>query len=188
MGLREETESACGYCCIAINVRRMKGNIDCFPELICPQCGRQDKNEFMGSSSVEEVGDTMKIFRIEHEDSERSLWYRPDGTYDPFINRLTEGNSRTLPMDFDSRFYDFGTKWFSACYSVENMQQWFSDLDAYELMRSDYRLYEITAKDTRNQEHEVIFTQEGVLLKREIPLGTIWDISKFSKDNISIRN
>jgi len=128
----------------------------------------------------------IKIYRIEHEDTERSLWYRPDGTFDPFIEKLTEGKSRILPMDFDSKFYDFDTKWYSACYSVENMQQWFSDLDAYELMRSDYKLYEITAKDCRKQEHEIMFTQQGILFKEEIPIETIWNINRFDKENIKI--
>ena len=127
-----------------------------------------------------------KIYRIEHENTTRSLWYNPDGTFDPFIEKLTEGKTRACPMGFDSKFYDLGTTWFSACYSVSNMRQWFSDLDAFELTQNGYKLYEITARDCRKQEHEIIFTKEGILLKEEIPINTIWNVNKFSKESIII--
>lgn len=116
----------------------------------------------------------------------RSLWYKPDGTYEPFIKKLTEGKAKVLPMDFDEKYYDFGTKWYSALKDVENAHYWFSDLDAYELMRNGYKLFEITAGGIRVEEHEVMFTQEGILSKQEVPIETIWNISKFSKENITI--
>lgn len=134
------------------------------------------------------TNEPTKFYRIEHIDSTRSLWYKPDGTYDPFIEKLTEGKAKILPMGFDSTYSDYGTNWYSALYDVENAHYWFSDLDAYELMKNDYRLYEIVAKNIRKKEHELMFTQEGVMFKKEIPIQDIWDIDKFDKDRDRVIN
>lgn len=121
------------------------------------------------------------FYRIEHADTARSLWYKPDGTYAPFINKLTEGKAAALPMGFDAAYYELHTTWYSALKSKENAYYWFSDRDAYELMKSGYKLYEITAKDIRIKEHEIMYSQEGILLKTEIPIETIWKINKYNK-------
>lgn len=130
--------------------------------------------------------DVIKFYRIEHEDTRRSLWYKPNGTYEPFIEKLTEGKAKQLPMDFSTDYYDFGTTWYSALTDVESAHFWFSDLDAFELMKSDYRLYEIVAKNTRLKKHEVMFTKEGIVHKREIPIQEIWDIDKLENNKITI--
>lgn len=132
------------------------------------------------------VKDITKFYRIEHQDSQRSLWYKPDGTYEPFIERLTDGKAKVLPMEFDGKYYDFNTKWYSALYDVENAHYWFSDLDAYELMKNDYKLYELAAEHVRPQENEIMFTQEGIVYKREIPIKTIWDIERFDNEKVKV--
>lgn len=128
----------------------------------------------------------MKIFRIENENTMHGMWYRLDGTFDPFINRLTEGKSKALPMGFNELFYKENLKWFSGCGSKEQMQHWFSDLDAFELFHNGYKLFEFESRQYSKEEHEVMFTREGVLSKREIPLETIWNINKSNKERIKL--
>lgn len=128
----------------------------------------------------------MKIFRIENEITNHGMWYRLDGTFDPFIKRLTEGKSKNLPMGFDEKFHKENLKWFSGCSNIADMQHWFSDLDAFELSVNGYKLYEFQSKQFIAEEHQTLFTREGILTKKEIPLETIWKINKLSKERIKL--
>lgn len=128
----------------------------------------------------------MKIYRIENEDTMHGMWYRLDGIYDPFINRLTDGKSKNLPMGFDDKFHKDNLNWFSGCADVETMRHWFSDLDAFELFRNGYKLFEFQSKQFVVEEFQTLFTREGLLSKQEIPLETIWNINKLSKERINI--
>lgn len=119
----------------------------------------------------------MKIYRIENPDTMHGMWYRLDGSYDPFINRLTEGISKDLPMDFDERYHAGGQKWFSGCPTIELMNHWFTPLDALELQQNGYRLFQFESKQFKVEEFQTIFTREGVLHQQEIPLDTVWDLS-----------
>lgn len=119
----------------------------------------------------------MKTYRIENEDTQHGMWYREDGTFDPFILKLTEGKSKDLPMDLSGLYSEGGRKWFSSCSNTTDMQHWFSDKDALELFQAGYKLFEFEAVEFKALEHEVIFTREGVLGKTEIPLNTIWNVN-----------
>jgi hypothetical protein len=121
---------------------------------------------------------SMKIYRIENEKTMHGMWYRGDGTFDPFILRLTEGKSKDLPMGFNERYYKERLKWYSGAGSIEDMQHWFSARDALELYQNGYKLYEFQSKQFNVVEHEIMFTREGILSKQEIPLETIWEINK----------
>lgn len=121
----------------------------------------------------------MKIYRIENETTNHGMWYRLDGTYDPFIKTLTEGISKDLPMGYNERYSKDSLKWFSGCGNIEDMKHWFSALDALELNQNGYKLFEFEAEQFSIAEHEVMFTREGVISKKEIPLETIWDMSQF---------
>ncbi|WP_163530972.1 hypothetical protein [Halobacillus ihumii] len=116
------------------------------------------------------------IYRIENEETMHGMWYRLDGTFDPFINRLTEGISKSLPMEFDERYSKGGRKWFSGCGNRKQMQSWFSTKDALELFKSGYRLFEFKSNQFVEEEFQTIFTREGIIEKREISLDTLWDI------------
>ena len=122
----------------------------------------------------------MKIYRIENEETMHGMWYRLDGTYDPFIKRLTEGKSKDLPMEFHEKYSKDGFKWFSGCDNKEHMRQWFSELDALELFKNGYKLYEFESQQFIKEENQVLFTREGILSKNEIPLDTIWNINKIN--------
>lgn len=119
----------------------------------------------------------MKTYRIENETTQHGMWYREDGSYDPFIMKLTEGRSRDLPMGYNEIYSKHGLQWFSSGGSIEDMKLWFSDRDALELFQSGYKLFQYEAQQVQVLEHEVIFTREGVLGKTEIPLNTIWNVN-----------
>ncbi|PLS19205.1 hypothetical protein CVD28_02000 [Bacillus sp. M6-12] len=120
----------------------------------------------------------MKIYRIENENTMNGMWYDINGNYNPFIVNLSEGKSKHLPMDFDDRYSNGGLKWFSGCHSKELMRHWFSDLDAFELHENGYKLFEFESEQFIVEEHQILFTREGIVSKKEIPLETIWDINE----------
>lgn len=121
----------------------------------------------------------MKIYRLENPQTQCGMWYRSDGTYDPFIKTLTEGKSKHLPMEYDEKYSQGGLKWFSGCGSIELMRHWFTARDAFELCEAGYKLYEFEASQFIIEEFQIIFTREGIQSLREIPLNTIWDVSSF---------
>jgi hypothetical protein len=116
------------------------------------------------------------IFRIENQDTMHGMWYREDGTFEPFIERLTEGKSAKLPMGFKEVHRTGGLKWFSGAENFDDMRLWFSDLDALELFKNGYKLYRFDATQTLQLENETLFTREGILHQDEISLDTIWNI------------
>ena len=118
----------------------------------------------------------ITIYRIENPDTMHGMWYRLDGTYDPFIKTLTEGISKELPMDKHPRYMLHGIPWFSAGKSVENMNQWFSALDAKELNEAGYKLFSFTVQEYQMEEMQCLFTRRGVIKQVEIPLEDIWNL------------
>ncbi|HSW65308.1 MAG TPA: hypothetical protein VLH56_18675 [Dissulfurispiraceae bacterium] len=118
----------------------------------------------------------MIVYRIENPDTMHGMWYKLDGTWAPFIFTLTEGISRDLPMGYHPRYSAGGKKWFSAGKSKENMNQWFSARDALELSQADYKLFEFDVSEFAEEEHQVIFTREGVVSCKEIPLNFLWEV------------
>ncbi len=119
----------------------------------------------------------IEVFRIENPDTMHGMWYEKDGTFNPFINKLTEGISKDLPMDFDPAHKKGGLDWYSAGKSVENMNQWFSPLDALELHQNNYKLFKFEVKQYQMREMECLFTREGIIKQEQIPLDVIWDIN-----------
>lgn len=118
-----------------------------------------------------------KIYRIENEETMHGMWYEEDGTFNPFIYKLTEGKSKNLPMDFHEKYKKDGFKWFSGCGSIEQMNLWFSPLDALELFKSGYKLFEIDSSQYIIEDNQILFTRNGIINKNEIPLDLIWDIN-----------
>jgi hypothetical protein len=120
----------------------------------------------------------VTIYRIENPDTMHGMWYRLDGTYDPFIMTLTEGRSKDLPMEKHPRYTALGIPWFSAGKSVENMNQWFSPLDAKELNDAGYKLFSFTVQEYQMEEMQCLFTRRGVITQVEIPLEDIWNLKE----------
>jgi hypothetical protein len=116
------------------------------------------------------------FFRIENQDTMHGMWYDQNGKFEPFIERLTEGKSAKLPMDFNPKHRTGGLEWYSGGRSVEEMHHWFSDRDALELFQNGYKLYRFEGTQIMEEEHEVLFTREGIVMQNEIPLDHVWNI------------
>lgn len=121
--------------------------------------------------------EALDIFRLENPDTMAGMWYRIDGTFDPFIFKLTEGVSRDLPMEPHERYGQFGRRWFSGCVDSASLNAWFSTNDARELCENGYKLYKFKATEYQIEEHQVIFTREGLVGQDEIPLSTIFNLT-----------
>lgn len=120
---------------------------------------------------------SISIYRIENPQTMHGMWYDGEGNYNPFIFNLTEGISRDLPMDPHARYGSDGMRWYSAGKTRENMNEWFSPTDAVELQQAGYVLYEFTVSQYRMEEHQVLFTRQGIELQKEIPLSAVWDLT-----------
>lgn len=118
----------------------------------------------------------MEILRIENPESMHGMWYDSNGNFDPFIKKLSEGISKDLPMEFCADHKLDGLDWYSAGKSIEEMNQWFSARDAFELMKSGYKLFRFDVVTYQIKEHEVLFTRDGILDQQEIPLDAVWNI------------
>lgn len=117
----------------------------------------------------------IKIYRIENQETNHGMWYDKNGNYNPFIERLTDGKSASLPMDYDERYGDGGVRWYSGCSDIETMQHWFSDQDAKELSINGYKLYIFETAVAKEEELQTLFIREGIVRQTEIPLDVIWD-------------
>lgn len=120
----------------------------------------------------------LKIFRLENPITQNGMWYNQNGELDPFITNLTEGISSHLPMEPHERYGNLGRRWFSGCVSTDSIRSWFSDLDARELFENGYRLYQFTSTEHSIEEHQVIFTREGLIGQEEIPIATIFNLNQ----------
>ena len=119
----------------------------------------------------------MDIFRIERTATGDGMWYDNDGSYNPFINTLSEGLSKDLPMDYDQRYGEDGLRWYSGCQSLEGIDQWFSNRDIVELIQGGFRLVRYDADRFHVEPTQVIFTKEHARLESVIPVETIWRIN-----------
>jgi hypothetical protein len=126
----------------------------------------------------------MKIYRIENQETYHGMWYRLDGTFDPFIKKLSNAQCKDLPMDFHERYYKDRLKWFSGADNVKDLKYWFNAQDAFELQQNGYKLYQFESKQFIKEENQTLFTREGILSQQEIPLETIWNINKVNKERL----
>jgi len=116
---------------------------------------------------------TIKVYRMESPIGQ-SLWYTPDGTYDPVIKKIINGPAKDLPMDYDPEHWDQGIAWYSAGKTKENLAEWFTKDDAINLINAGYKLYEIEVSEYKYMPHYIIFTKRGIISQIEIPTTEIW--------------
>lgn len=120
----------------------------------------------------------IKLYRIENLETMRGMWYDGEGKYNPFINQLTEGISKDLPMDEHERYGLNALRWFSGCDNISDMRSWFSSKDALELSQSNYQLFQYSVDMFVKEENQVLFTREGIKEKKILRLGDVWDIDE----------
>lgn len=114
-----------------------------------------------------------KLFRVENPLSKQGLWYREDGTFNPFIKTLTNAIARDLPMGFDPTFKVEGLDWISACDNLPDMKNWFSTQDLQELEARGYSLFEFDVTRYRTVNGHAVFAKEHVLQTNRIDLSLL---------------
>lgn len=118
------------------------------------------------------------IFRIEKPEDRNGMWYNKDGVFQKEIHILCpNGVAKDFPMPLNLGLHrKDGRVWNSAGKSIENMNEWFTPLDAINLMNADYKLFQFEVNLFQDLENEILFCREGIISQKEIPLQSVWDI------------
>jgi hypothetical protein len=114
-----------------------------------------------------------KLYRVENPISQQGLWYRTDGTFNPFIKTLTNALAKDLPMGFDKDFKVEGLDWISACDNLPDMRNWFSAQDLMELDQRGYNLYEFDVSRYRTVNDHAVFAKEHIKYQSKIDLSLL---------------
>lgn len=116
------------------------------------------------------------IFRIEVPESKHGMWYNEHGEFQKTIDVLCpNGIAKDFPMPLNLLLHrKDGKVWNSAGDSVEQMNLWFTSEDAKNLMNNGFKLFEFEVNEFQKLENEILFTREGIIKQKEIPLETIW--------------
>lgn len=120
------------------------------------------------------------IFRIEIPEDRNGMWYDKDGNPHGLIHTLCPyGVAKDFPMPLNLELHrKDGEIWNSAGKSIENMNYWFTPLDAKNLMNEGFKLFKMEVNMFQELEHEILFCRKGIIKQEEIPLEIIWDLSK----------
>lgn len=117
------------------------------------------------------------VYRIENDGG--GLWYDQNGVYCKTIDIICpDAVARDYPMPYDDRHYLDGKMWQSAADSAEQMQHWFSPEDARLLHLAGMKPFSYEVEVVQVLENEVLFCPADVLVKRELRLEDLWDISR----------
>ena len=121
--------------------------------------------------------ETKIVFRIENPDDKDGMWYTKNGILRKKIHILCpNGIAKDFPMPFNSAHKKDGHIWQSAGKNIDNMNQWFTPLDAINLYQNGFKLFEFETNMFQEFEMEILFCRDGVIKQKEIQLESIWDI------------
>lgn len=128
--------------------------------------------------TVLSAGSTRTIFRIETAEDRNGMWYNKDGIYQNRIHILCpNGTAKNFPMPLNLKLHrKDGEIWNSAGKSIENMNQWFTPMDAINLMNNGFKLFQLEVNMFQELENEILFCRKGIIQQTEIPLEDVWDI------------
>ena len=114
-------------------------------------------------------------YRVEDQVEQHGLWRNFDGTWNPVFDQLSEGLSRSLPMEDNGLYRQDGKQWFAAAPTKETLKHWFSLNDVLELAELGYKVYEFQLENTRQvSDFEIIFTRDNIVSQKEIDYKEIW--------------
>lgn len=127
--------------------------------------------------------ETKIIYRIEKPEDKNGLWYSKEGILQKDIQLLCPyGIAKDFPMPLNLKlFRKNGEIWNSAGKSIENMNYWFTPMDAINLRNNEFKLFEFEVNMYQELEDEILFCRKGILNQKEIPLESIWDIDSALK-------
>lgn len=110
------------------------------------------------------------LVRMEHRFTRQSLWYTPEGDFDPIVLKLKDGSiAKELPMGFDPDMRAGGDRWISACQTLEALACVFTPEDVCELESQGYGLFEFTVENFRSNSWHDMFRRKDVTNVRELP-------------------
>ena len=118
------------------------------------------------------------IFRIEKPEDKNGMWYNKHGIFMKTIDILCpNGIAKDFPMPLNLELHrKDGEIWNSAGKSIENMNEWFTPMDAINLMNNGYKLFQFEVNMFQELENEILFCRKGIIQQKEIPLENVWDI------------
>ena len=118
------------------------------------------------------------IFRIEKPEEKGGMWYDHNGVFRKSIHILCpNGIAKDFPMPLNLKLHrKDGEIWNSAGASIEQMNQWFTAMDAINLMNNGFKLFEFEVNMFQDLENEILFCRKGIIQQKEIPLENVWDI------------
>lgn len=126
--------------------------------------------------------ETKIIFRIELPEDRNGMWYNKDGELDKKIHLLCpHGIAKDFPMPLNLELHrKDGEIWNSGGKSIENMNEWFTPLDAKNLMNNGFKLFQFEVNMYQELAMEILFCRKGIISQKEISLDKIWnmDLSK----------
>lgn len=118
-----------------------------------------------------------KVYRIEDPNSQDGMWYNSKGKPKKIIDKLCpNGKAKDLPMPYNELHKKDNKSWSSGGKSIEQMQHWFTNQDALQLVKNGYKLYEFIVPEIQELEFEVLFCKADVITKKEIELNKIWNL------------
>lgn len=122
--------------------------------------------------------ETKTIFRIEQPEDLNGMWYNKHGILQKKIHILCpNGIAKDFPMPLNLELHRKDNRvWNSAGKSIENMNEWFTALDAISLMNNGFKLFEFEVNLFQELPMEILFCREGIISQKEIPLENVWDI------------
>lgn len=118
------------------------------------------------------------IFRIEKPEEKGGMWYDHNGVFRKSIHILCpNGIAKDFPMPLNLELHRKGGEiWNSAGASIEQMNHWFTAMDAINLMNNGFKLFEFEVNMFQDLENEILFCRKGIIQQKEIPLENVWDI------------
>ena len=103
----------------------------------------------------------MKLYRVQRNSNDGSLWYQGDGTKSHVVDRLSNDRLAKMPMDFDPKYRNQNKIWQCATWSVEHFNQWFTLADFRELKAMGFVVIKFDCKEWIMEENQVLFTMQS---------------------------
>lgn len=122
--------------------------------------------------------ETKIVYRIENPEDKDGMWYTKDGILRKKIHILCpNGIAKDFPMPLNLKLHrKDGEVWNSAGKSIENMNHWFTPMDAVNLFNNGFKLFKFETTMFQELEMEILFCRKGIISQKEIPLENVWDI------------
>ena len=109
--------------------------------------------------AVSPAASSRTIFRIEKPEDRNGMWYNKNGVFMKTIDILCpNGIAKDFPMPLNLELHrKDGEIWNSAGKSIENMNEWFTPMDAINLMNNGYKLFQFEVNMFQELENEILF-------------------------------